>query len=279
MIKKILVILFLSFLLLNSTTSSGTVSIENEIQNVGKKIESTYSPRVYGEFLNNTYNAYRVNPIESSSKYLKPSSQPIIMEIGEEKKIPIFITCLSFPGPFEGKKMINDFDIKFILVNKKDWIPEEAELGHIDRYDKTDLEIGCKYKDKIKFNDRWFKNLEKKTQGVYEIKYPNIRYSQKHTVNRTVLTEHGSRNLTGISANITISVNQAGYWSLSTLMKPKKGNYWIVSGGKGQNITLKVKKPAIKKYLPIITPGIMIGSITVYTYCIRKRKYLFKRLK
>jgi len=284
MIKKLLVILFFTSLLLSSTISSGRDSIEkdsieHDIQNVKESNESTYNPRVYGKFLNNTYNAYRVNPIEGSSKYLKPTSQPIIMDIGEEKKIPIFITCLSSTGPFEREKTINDFDINFILVNKKDWIPEEAELGHIERYDKTDLEIGWKYEDNIKFNDRWFKNLKEKTQEVYDINYPDLKYSQKSIVNRTVKTEHGSRNLTGLSTNITISVNQAGYWSLSTLMKPENGNYWIFAGERGQNITLKVKKPAINKYLPIVVPGIMIGSITVYTYCIKKRKYLFKRLK
>ncbi len=279
MIKKLLVILFFTFLLLNCTICSGTDNIENEIQNIGESSESNYNPKIYGEFLNNTYHGYRVNPIKSSSKYLKPSSQPIIMDVGEEKRIPIFITCISSPGPFEEEKMISDFDIKFILVNKKDWIPEKADFGHIDRYDKTDLQIGQKYEDKIKFNDRWFKDLKGKTQGVYEINHPDLRYSQKNTVNRTVTKDHKSINLTGIVTNITVSIDQAGYWSLSTLMKPKNGHYWMVAGDRGQNITFKVKKLAANKYLPIIVPGVMIGSITVYTYCLRKRKYWFKRLK
>lgn len=270
--KKLIISSTLLFILLTCTIYPDIGSGEDVTQRIEDERDKSYNPELYGNFLNNSYNIYRVGPMSFNGQ----KKGTVELSLGEEITIPIFITRdISFSPVGMNKGSINDVYIKFILVNKEDWVPEKAKLKSIDTFDKTNMEIGMNHEERIKFQDKWFKNLRDKTKNIYELDYETIHYTEKNTVNKTFSKDENLFNLTGMVANVSISIEQAGFWSLSTMIKPVGGQYWVYAGRR--NITLKVEKPSdiISRSLPIFAPGSIAGGAIIWTYSIKKRKKWF----
>ncbi len=239
-----------------------------------------YDPYLYGNFLNTTYQSYKILPSGHTYERHK-GSKHIDVSIDEKITISLFITPdSSFAPPFGEKNDLKDFYVKFLLLNKADWIPRKISGSGLDieLMGKSEVEIGRKNEEVIRFEDKWFKTLEKETQNIYDLRYDKVKYSEENATNKTFHRKEDSINFTGIETDVTLKIKQAGSWSLSTLIKPVGGNFWVLANGR--NVTLKVKKPPslLKKSLPILISGIMIGGSAVCTYSLKKRKKWFYKI-
>lgn len=269
--KKMILSIIVILLFINCTYYSAGVE-EKEISRIIEEAQGkTYDPYLYGDFLNNTIQSYYIVPFYGDEKAVE--SGKIIVDKSEKITIPLFIfNKIDYGFEKEQQTPVEDVHIRFILLNKDDWLPEEAHWSyHYDTHGMTELAMGEKYEEDIKFGHRWFNELEEKTDNVYSLDFQPFRYSSIDEENITIGGEEVKFNVTGIETSLSIKIYQAGFWSLSTLMKPVGGKHWVLA--EGRNITIKVRKPddIVNNSLPILLPGITIGVFALCTYSIKKR--------
>ncbi len=166
----------------------------------------------------------------------------IELDAGEERTVNIEVTC---------KENI-DFKIRFILTSNK-WTP---------MFDKRP-EHGVDFSEKrLKFYDKWYSELKSKTDTVYSIKNNKLSFSKDDTVK---------------SLNMSLKIEQGGYFGISPLIKPEEGDYWTV--GPGRYLHVEEPDSFIFENLRHIIPIFVFAPVAYYTLRIRFKDGLLSLIK
>lgn len=276
MIKRITVIVLI-IVLSNCVVAQGVENDSDNFSSPQYNLENDYDPELYGSFLNDTYKNYQLLPLDYTGDDYEPIAKKIELDLHEEKTISLFVARIPMGGTFSDKNNTDmDFEIKLLLLNKDDWVPERSnwDIPTHTMMSMSESEIGGKYEEDIKFDDHWFNDkLIDKTDNLYEIENNTIQFSEDKVIKKKFDKDLLFSNLTGVEKNISIKIHQSGYWSLSTLVRPEGGDYWFLA--KGKNITIKVDKTdkLWLKSLPVLVPGLIVGGAAFCTYNTIKRKH------
>lgn len=217
-----------------------------------KPDEGEYDAELYGRFFLTNDIIFIDDPPRELE--LQPEEEKIIdlqLKLDESRLERYFLEEMGIEEP------VNDFKIRFLLVNEEKWKPSfESEKEHVSPSEIDDPEqLGKVHENFVKLHHEWYDSLEETTGNVYELEAETLRLDEENNSTETT---------------VTLSIDQGGKWSLETFIKPTEGGYWFSH----QSIPIDVERPevALYNYTPIIGTGLIAIPVIYVTWKVKKRK-------
>jgi len=230
-----------------------TEELDQPIQLEGRKPDQgEYDAELYGRFFLTNDIIFIDDPPRELE--LQPEEEKILdlqLKLDETRLEWDFLEEMGIEEP------INDFKIRFLLVNEEKWMPSfESEKERVNHHEIDSPEqLGRAHENFVKLHHDWYDSLEETTDNVYDLEAETLRLDEEKNSTETT---------------VTLSIDQGGKWSLETFIKPTDGGYWFSH----QSIFIDVERPEVTlyNYMPIIGTGLIAIPVIYVTWKVKKRK-------